>query len=87
MLWKLKDNTFIEDSYNAYIFDSFKRQSTLEILHKTMSLIFVNWSIYENIKIYELELTGMNLIIYLITEFYSHTLPLKKISHDYMCHP
>lgn len=68
MLWKLMDNTYIEDSYNAYIFDSFKRKSTLEILHKTMPLIFVNWSIYENIRMCELELTSMNLIIYLTTQ-------------------
>lgn len=53
MLWRLMDNDYIEDSYNVYVFDSFKRQSTLEILHKTMLLIFINWNIYENIKICE----------------------------------
>lgn len=79
IFWKLMDDTYIENSYNAYIFDSFKSQRTLEISHWTMPLTFVNWSIYENIKIHELELAGMNLIIQLTKEFYSDSLSLKKI--------
>lgn len=68
------DNTYIEDSCNNYIFDSFKRQSTLEISHKTMPLTFVNWSIFAKIKMCEPEFTGMNLIVYLTTQSFNLTL-------------
>lgn len=73
MVWKLMDNTYIEDSYNAYIFDSFKRQSTLEISHKTVPLIFVNQSICEKIKMCEQEFTGRKLIICLTTQSFNLT--------------
>lgn len=66
MLWKLMDNTYIENFHNVYIFVSLKNQSTLETPYKNMPLMFFNWSIYKN-RICELELTGMNLIIYLTT--------------------
>lgn len=40
---------------------------------KTVPLIFVNRSICEKIKMYEIEFTGRNLIIYLITQSFNLT--------------